>query len=139
MKLQIVNNESEVVNGYMHILIANKEDLKNIVHSSCTEVVAFNVLDKLEYKDALDFFIALLNRVRLNGCITLSSLNLISLGQNIISEEIDSENFSKLIENVKSIIDTRIIINLLESNNFIIDHLILLDRNYYELKATRQK
>lgn len=137
MKLQIINNISDQLNGFTSITIANRQDIKNIVHNSCTQVFAARVLDTLEYKDALEFLSELLQRVRLSGSIILSGLDLISLGQNIANELIDSESASNAISNVKSITDTRIITKLLESNGFVLEYLLLLDQNYYEIKATR--
>jgi len=139
MKLQINKNASDQLNGFTAISILQKDEIKNIIHSSCTEVYANRILDELEYEEALKFLIELMQKVRLGGNIILSGIDLISLGQNITNELIDSASTSAIISNAKSIIDTRIITNLLESNGFILEYLMLLDQNYYELKANRTK
>lgn len=139
MKLQIVKNINDQLNGFTCIPISQKDEIKSIIHSSCTEVFANRVLDELEYQEVMQFLVELIQRVRLGGSIILSSIDLISLGQNITNELIDSELTSSIIKSAKSIIDTRIVTNLLESNGFVIEYLMLLDQNYYELKANRIK
>jgi hypothetical protein len=137
MKLQIINNNNEEISGFISIPISNRQDISKIVHNSCTEIIAFNVMDKLPYNDAIEFLISLLSRVRLGGTITIGGINFISLAQNIVSGDITSEETSELISNTKSVIDTRIINKILESNKFVVDHLLLLDKYYYELRASR--
>jgi hypothetical protein len=139
MKLQIIKNINDQLNGFTSITISQKDEIKNIIHSSCTEVFANRVLDELTYQEAIQFLVELMQRVRLGGNIILSGIDLISLGQNITNELIDSQSVSYIINNAKSIIDTRIITNLLESNGFVLEYLMLLDQNYYELKANRVK
>jgi hypothetical protein len=136
MKIQIVRPSEKEINGYLPLTL-DKKDLSSVINNSCTEVLALNTLNYLEFVEALSFLQALLKRIRLNGTITLTGVHLISLVQNVSNEAIDSKIFSSIISDIKCAIDTRIIVQILESNSFVIDHLVIIDGNFYELKATR--
>ncbi|NBO99200.1 MAG: hypothetical protein EBU90_03610 [Proteobacteria bacterium] len=136
MKIQVVRSSEQEISGFLPLTL-DKKDLSNVIHNSCTEVLVLNTLNYLEFDEALTFLQALLKRIRLNGTITLTGVHLMSLVQNVSNEIIDSKIFSSIIADIKCVIDTRIIVQILESNNFVIDHLVMTDGNFYELKATR--
>ena len=140
MKIQIVNNDNESIDGFIALKISDniKQDLGKIVDNSCTELLVLDVINSFKYNESIEFLLTLLKKVRINGNILLKGVSSLSLSNAILNELINSEEGSSVIENIKSIHDHRDIVNLLEANNFTVNT-IMLGGVSYELGATRSK
>jgi hypothetical protein len=136
MKVQIVNKDEEIIDGYYIISINKLETVATLINNACTDIIAVDVLDKLSNKDALDLLNALLQKVRMNGRLILSGIHLLSFANGIVNENIDQDTVAKIIDENHSIIDSRKISNILESHKFVIDSLKIQSYKY-EITATR--
>lgn len=137
MKIQVVKPGEKEIDGYLPLTLI-EQDIQNVINNSCTEILALQSLDYIPFDKATLFLQALLTKVRLNGTITLTGIHAVAFAQNIINEMIDSKTASNIIDELRSIVDTRIVIQILESNNFMLDY-ITITGNFYELRATRRE
>jgi hypothetical protein len=139
MKLQIVNNDDESIEGFISLKVSKdfKTTLSQLVDSSCTEVLLLDILDTMEYEQSFEFLFYVLKKIRLNGSIVLRGISSIAFAHSLLNGPIDSKRASGIIDNIHSIHDQRDVINLLESNDFIVDT-VRLNGVEYELKATRR-
>jgi hypothetical protein len=139
MKLQIVNNDDESIEGFVSLKVGDdfKTALTQLIDNSCTEVLLLDILDTMEYGQSFEFLSGILRKVRSNGSIILRGVSSIAFSHSLLNGPIDSKQASGIIANIRSIHDQRDVINLLESNHFIIDT-VRLNGVTYELKATRQ-
>lgn len=139
MKLQIVNNDDESIEGFISLKIGEdfKTTLSQLVDNSCTEVLLLDILDTMEYEQSFEFLVSVLKKIRSNGSIILRGVSSLSFAHSLLNGPIDSKQASGIIGNIRSIHDQRDVTNLLESNNFTVDTL-RLSGVVYELKATRQ-
>jgi hypothetical protein len=139
MKLQIVRNDNESIDGFVSLKVNEdfKTTLSQVIDHSCKEVLMLDILDTMEYDQSFELLVGVLQKIRLNGSITLRGISSISFAHSLLSGPIDSKQASGIISNIHSIHDQRDVINLLESNNFTIDT-VRLSGVAYELKATRQ-
>lgn len=139
MKLQIVNNDDESIEGFISLKIGEdfKTTLSQLVDNSCTEVLLLDILDTIEYEQSFEFLVSVLKKIRSNGSIILRGVSSLAFSHSLLNGPIDSKQASGIISNIRSIRDQRDIINLLESNSFTVDT-VRLSGIVYELKATRQ-
>jgi len=139
MKLQIVNSDDQSIEGFISLKVGEdfKTTLSQIVDNSCTEVLLLDILDTIEYEKSFEFLKIVLQKIRLNGSITLRGVSSLAFAHSLLNGPIDSKQASGIISNIHSIHDQRDVINLLESKNFTIDT-VRLNGISYELKATRQ-
>jgi len=139
MKLQIVNSDDQSIEGFISLKVGEdfKTTLSQIVDNSCTEVLLLDILDTIEYEKSFEFLKIVLQKIRLNGSITLRGVSSLAFAHSLLNGPIDSKQASGIISNIDSIHDQRDVINLLESKNFTIDT-VRLNGISYELKATRQ-
>jgi hypothetical protein len=139
MKLQIVNNDDESIDGFISLKIGEdfKTTLSQLIDNSCTEVLLLDILDTMEYEQSFEFLVSVLKKIRSNGSILLRGVSSLAFSHSLLNGPIDSKQASGIIGNIKSIHDQRDVINLLESNNFTVDT-VRLNGVVYELKATRQ-
>lgn len=139
MKLQIVNNDDESIEGFISLKIGEdfKTTLSQLVDNSCTEVLLLDILDTMEYEQSFEFLVNILKKIRSNGSIILRGVSSLSFSHSLLNGPIDSKQASGIIGNIRSIHDQRDVTNLLESNNFTVDT-VRLSGVVYELKATRQ-
>lgn len=138
MKLQIVHDDNESIEGYISLTLSenSKSDLSKIVNNSCTEILLLDIIDSFEYDKSLEFLLDVLTKIRLNGSIILRGISSLAFSHALLNGSIDSNKASNIISNIKSIHDQRDVTELLEKNNFRIDT-IRLNGVSYELKATR--
>lgn len=139
MKLQIINNENESIEGFVSLKISEnfKTTLSQIIDNSCTEILLLDILDTMDYEKSYEFLSQMIHKIRLNGSLILRGVSSIVLANSILNEKIDTKQASNIIANIQSFHDQRDIITLLEANDFIIDTIRLSGVNY-ELKATRR-
>jgi hypothetical protein len=139
MKLQIVNNDDESIDGFISLKVGEdfKTTLSQLIDNSCTEVLLLDILDTMEYEQSFEFLVSVLKKIRSSGSIILRGVSSLSFSHSLLNGPIDSKQASGIIGNIKSIHDQRDVINLLESNNFTVDT-VRLNGVVYELKATRQ-
>lgn len=136
MKIQIVNKNEEIIDGYYIISTDKLENISTVINNSCTDLIAVDVLDKLPQKDCIDLLTALMQKIRINGRIVISGVHLLSLAQGIINETIDQNTINDIICQSQSILDSRKICNILENQKFIIDTLKIYGYKY-EIIAIR--
>ena len=139
MKLQIINNDDESIEGFISLKIGEdfKTTLSQLVDNSCTEVLLLDILDTMEYEKSFAFLADVLKKIRSNGSIILRGVSSLAFSHSLLNGPIDSKQASGIIANINSIHDQKDVINLLESHNFTIDT-VRLNGISYELKATRQ-
>lgn len=136
MKIQIVNKNEEIIDGYYIISTEKLENISTIINNSCTDLIAIDVLDKLTQNECIDLLNVLMQKIRINGRMVISGVHLLSLAQGIINETIDSSAVNDIIAQNQSIIDSRKICNLLEAKKFIIDTFKIYGHKY-EIIAIR--
>jgi len=139
MKVQLINNESEAISGFETILVKDNEckDIDQVIDNSCSDFLSIGTLDHLRYDNSVKLFGKILRKIRLGGTLTIRGLSLLSVGQQIVSESLEAQDFSNMINGVSSIHDPRNMVVALEEQNFITT--LSVRGAQYEIKAIRQK
>lgn len=138
MKIQIIKNDGESIDGFITLKLGNdtKLELSKIINNSCTEILLLDIIDLFEYNKSIELISDIVSKIRLNGSLILRGISSIAFSHSLLNGIIDSNRASEIISKIQSIHDHRDITSLLESHHFTIDT-ISLNGLSYELKATR--
>ena len=139
MKLQIVKNDDESIDGFVSLKVGEdfKSTVSKIIDNSCTEILLLDILDSMDYDTSYEFLSHIIQKVRLNGSLLLRGVSSIVLASSMLNGQIETKQASNVIANINSIHDQRDIITMLEANDFVVD-IVRLSGVTYELKATRR-
>lgn len=138
MKLQIIKNDDDSIEGFISIKVSEnpETELSKIISNSCTEMLVLDIIDYFDYDKSISFLADLLSKIRLNGSILLRGISSVAFSHALFNGSLDCKKASDIIANIKSVHDQRDIIGYLEANNFSIDTVRLMGASY-EIKATR--
>lgn len=115
MKLQIIVNESEKIEGYTHLNLQTlQEDIKTIPDNSCESIVAVKVLNRIPLQSIEGFIDLALSKLRLGGEINISGIEQKVLAKFILNGNISEEDFNTLLMFSNSMITRSDTVKLLE-------------------------
>lgn len=115
MKLQIIVNESEKIEGYTHLNLQTlQEDIKTIPDNSCESIVAVKVLNRIPLQSIEGFIDLVLSKLRLGGEINISGIEQKVLAKFILNGNISEQDFNTLLMFSNSMITRSDTVKLLE-------------------------
>jgi len=115
MKLQIIVNESEKIEGYTHLNLQTlQEDIKTIPDNSCESIVAVKVLNRIPLQSIEGFIDLVLSKLRLGGEINVSGIEQKVLAKFILNGNISEQDFNTLLMFSNSMITRSDAVKLLE-------------------------
>lgn len=114
----------------------NIEDLDNVTDHSCEEIVCEEVFENMPYSNFVEVLQRILIKMRLNGNLLFTGIDLTSLVEQYQINGIDDEYINKLIYSKKCLLSVKSIIDL--SREFGIN-VVSLDRQglAYKLVLSR--
>lgn len=138
MKAVITNNVKNNITGYECIpVLYGKINLEDFANNSLEEIVAVDFLDYIESSTVDEYITQLCKKMRINSTLTLRGYELSLLCKNVINNSITSEDFNKIINELKSIHKAPDIINLLKAKNLFIET-VTMKGMQYEIVAIRR-
>lgn len=138
MKAIITNDVKNSISGYECIpVLFGNINLKDIPDNALEEILAIDFLDYIPADKVDEYLSNLCKKMRINSTLILRGHELGLLCRNTINNNITSQDFNKLIGEVKSIHKVPDIINLLKSKNLLINN-VTIKGIQYEISAVRQ-
>ena len=107
MKLHVTYTKQKEINGYLNIdiLDANQvEELKNISTSSCSDIIISECLQIKEYEQSISILQQILSKLRKNGEIHMSIIDIDSFAVDIANSSITDGEISSLLYHCNSCI-----------------------------------
>lgn len=139
MKINITTNPSGSILGYKNIFLSNNnfaKDIDSIINNCCEEII-FTSVDYIPYNETENIILKILSKLRIGGRIIVSGLNFDVLVRAGISGNISEQDFSQIIEDIKSIRSRITISTFLQKNGLFIESSVSKG-HIYEISATRQ-
>lgn len=125
-KINIVNTESDILEGYSNL---NIDEVKNITNGTCSEIVC-TVLDKLDFNSRMEMINILCKKIANLSFITFKFFNATKLCKDLIKGNINSAFLSKIVaENESLFIESDMIEIITQISNIGI-HKIYNDNQY---------
>lgn len=132
------DNEKKIENfTNINITLPNaQEELKNIVSNSCENIVADDIIDYFPHSNVEPFITMLISKLRTNGTIIITGIEIGILCRNTISEFISAADFSTVIQLRSSMSSVSDILKVLKKNKLNIQSSSIKGLKY-EISATR--
>lgn len=97
--LNIVINDTDFIAGSNNIKI---QDVDKITNGFVNSIICYS-LDYLHYESRNALFIGLFNKLSPGGSLTVRFLNTLLLAKKINHSNMSGENFSQVVENIRSV------------------------------------
>lgn len=138
MKIQISHENTESIEGFE--LVETKyglTQLEGIVDHSSEEIYIVDCIDKMNYDEATKLLTVAVQKLRLNGKLVVNGTDLNACCQSVNNGQLNSKQFSQLIEQTASLRTGKEVENILRSFGLVIDTFAL--KGYtYDIKTIRQ-
>lgn len=107
MKLHVTYTKQKQIDGYLNIDILDEsqvKELKNISTASCSDIIVSECLQIKEYTQSVDILNQVLSKLRKNGEIYMSIIDIDSFAVDIVNSSITSGEISSLLYHCNSCI-----------------------------------
>jgi hypothetical protein len=135
MKLQIIEDESQKIEGFETIMTSQNLNLDNVPDNSCEIIVAKQALDSTV--SAQESLGKICSKVRLGGSVVISGTELRCFFKNVINGMIDENSASVLVGKSLSLSSVDSVKNGLRSLGFFVKSSIINGVSY-EVTAERK-
>lgn len=137
MKIQILNNVTDCVDGYTPVFIKDNNIDINVPQNSITSIIMTDTIEQISY-DHIDNFIGKIRELlRINGEITITGIEVNCICRDLINKAIDCQTYNAIIKNKQSIYECSELINKLKLVGIQTEK-VSLKGSIYELHAIRR-
>ena len=140
MKLQLIRDESEKIEGYKSVLSTSfmPPSVDDVIDNSCESISLGDVLDLYDQQTRNNVLVSVLKKLRLNGEIFLSGTEPRALCKMYINNMLSTQSFSVNLSITNSVLELDQAISLLEQIGLSVET-SKINGYKYEIKATRTK
>jgi cyclopropane fatty-acyl-phospholipid synthase-like methyltransferase len=133
-----ISKDDKKIENFQTVKIQNfQEEMSRVVTNSCENIVADEIVDFLSSNSLSNFIQALSSKLRLNGKLFITGIEIGVLCRHTISEDISSNDFSAVIAPRASLSSVNDIVKLLKENGLDIESSTIKGLKY-EISATRR-
>ena len=137
MKIHITENVDQIIDGYLMVpIVYGKIDLSSINNNCVTDIIADDTVDSIDCNYIFEFLNILVSKMRINGKLFISGLDLNIISQEIVSGITDYKEYNSQIKNKKAIYPVSEILKALTSLGLNIQT-VNIKGNRYEIFCTR--
>lgn len=104
MKIQILNNENEIaIGGYTPVFLKSGTFDYKAPENSITSILLIDVLEYIPHEKLNDFFVKIRQLLRLNGTITIRSIEPAHISREFINKNLTIDEYNSILfDNPKS-------------------------------------
>ena len=133
-----ISKDDKKIENFQTVKIQNfQEEMSRVVTNSCENIVADEIVDFLSSNSLSNFIQALSSKLRLNGKLFITGIEIGVLCRHTISEDISSNDFSAATAPRASLSSVNDIVKLLKENGLDIESSTIKGLKY-EISATRR-
>lgn len=122
MKIYVTKEDEKKIENFQNISLRNFDNqIKDVVANSCTTIVADEVVDFLSNEDANKLLNALCAKLRKNGELVVTGVDLGVVSRNVISGVINEDQYSSIIAYRGSLHFSHSIVGFLKTLNLTIE------------------
>lgn len=130
MKIHIHDEKEQAIEGCVSIKFQKLEELNSIIDNSCEYILANSIFEHFEIDNFSSILSLLIKKLRLNGVMILSGLDIKLFAKDIHNDIVDVANISKTLSNKQSVYTTLYMIEKLEEIGLKIMHSKIVNNNY---------
>lgn len=135
MKLQIIEDESQKIEGFETVIVDQNLNLDNIPNNSCEIIIAKGALDRS--KDAQESLVNICSKLRSGGLVIVSGVELRCFFKNVINGILDEASASAMVGRSMSLSSIDSVKSILRSLGLFVKS-STINGVSYEVTAERQ-
>lgn len=112
MKIHIHDENENCIDGCLSVTYNELDKLNEIIDNSCEYILANKLFDNLHINNFNPILDLLIRKMRLNGILVISGLDIKLLSKDITNDIINLEDISNIVYSIKSV---GTILNMLEA------------------------
>ena len=137
MKIHITENVNNAIDGFVLVpIVYGRLDLGGVTDHSATQIIAIDAVDSVPAQMLGKFLQDVVTKMRLGCTAIFGGVDLDILARGIITQELKSETFNKLVYSKKAMYRNSDITQTLTGLGLSIDKVSIQGINY-EITATR--
>lgn len=137
MNIYITKDDSKKIENFTNIKIQNfQNEIQQVVANSCESIIADDIVDFLASDSIPVFISSLAQKLRLNGKLFITGIELGILSRHVITEVVPAKDFSSVIAPRASLSFVDDIVNIIKENKLNIETSTIKGLKY-EITATR--
>tara|TARA_X000001382_G_C3039940_1_gene137501 strand:+ start:62 stop:478 length:417 start_codon:yes stop_codon:yes gene_type:complete len=138
MKLQIVTDDRTAIKGYETFLLSDLNILsEEVTDNQCEEILASDTISLFSQENVFDFLGLLINKLRLNGTLTVSGIDPRLFCKGVLNGLIPQPTMNTLILQSKCMLDVDLVKQFFQKNGLQIERSTMSGLNY-EITARRK-
>lgn len=136
MKLQILTNINDCVDGYTPVLLENGTFNIDVPYNSVESILMIGSLESVPYNLLDTVLQKLKSLLRINGNVVINGVDVNCISRDLINKIIDSKTYNEVVFSKKALYDSKELSLKLTSLGLVIDK-VTLRGSIYELHASR--
>lgn len=138
MKLQLIKDASEAIEGYKTVLTTNfmPPSVNDVIDNSCEIILVGDILDLYTVEVRNNVLASLVSKLRLNGEIFISGIESRAMCKMYLNNYLSSESLSSIISNVGSLVELDQMTNVVQSCGLEVET-SKINGHKYEIRARR--
>jgi hypothetical protein len=136
MKIQVLTDIKDCIDGYNPIILENGEFNINAPENSISSILMLQSMEQIPY-EMLDKTLSMIRRsLRMNGKLVIGGIDINCISRDLINKVIDSKTYNSIIFSKKGIYDSKELSDKIIELGLTIDK-ITLKGSVYEIHASR--
>lgn len=136
MKIQILNDISDCVDGYNPVMIENGMINLDVPDNSVSSIVMINTIEQVPHNNINNFLGKIRQLLRMNGNLLITGVDANCLCMDMINKVLDCDVFNEVVYNRKAIYDCKNLSDRLDALGIKTEKMFLKGSTY-ELHAVR--
>lgn len=136
MKIQILKNISDCIDGYNPVFIDNGDINIDVPDNSVSSILVLNSIEEIPFNLISNFLEKIKRLLRINGKIVITGVDINCLCRDLLNRTLNTKIYNEIVFNRKGIYDSKELTDALSAMGLTIEK-VLLKGSTYELHAVR--
>jgi len=136
MKIHILKEISDCIDGYNPIFVENNTVNLDVPNNSINSIIMVNTIEEISHRYIDDFIHKIRQLLRINGTLLITGIDVNCLSRDLINGVIDCTVYNEIVYQRKAVYDCKELSEKLNELGIKVDK-ILLKGSSYELHAVR--
>lgn len=138
MKLQVIKNPSERIEGFTNITVQDvASGLDAIMDNECTDIIIGDNLKLVPEPLIEKVILGLIKKLRMDGVIKISGFDLRQMSLGVVNNTVSVRDYNKVVSECHSIVSNTYIVDILRKYNLKIET-VELEGLKYDITAIRK-
>lgn len=136
MKIQILKNIEDCVDGYNPIILDDTDLNIDAPENSISEILMINAIENISFNNLDKTLMTIRKLLRLKGTLSINGIDINCISRDLINRSIDVKTYNEVIFSKSAIYDSKELCEKLMGLGLSIDK-VSLRGSTYEIKAIR--